>query len=111
MRHGVRADWLFTASSVIAQPLTGLYLVHRAQNPLVTPWLAWSIGLFALSVACWLPVVWLQLRMRDLAEDAVRRATDLPPAYFSLLRIWIALGIPAAAALLVVFYLMVARPT
>jgi uncharacterized membrane protein len=111
MRHGVRADWLFTASTVLLQPLTGFYLVHRAQLPLSTPWLAWSIGLYALSVACWLPVVWLQVRMRDLAAEAARRDTPLPPQYFQWLRVWIALGIPAAIALLVVFYLMVARPT
>jgi uncharacterized membrane protein len=110
MRHGVRADWLFTASTVVLQPLTGWYLVERMQLPLSTPWLAWSIGLFALAVACWLPVVWLQLQLRDLAQQAVLHDQPLPPRYFRLLAVWTALGVPAALALLAVFFLMVAKP-
>ena len=110
MRHGVRADWLFTASTVVLQPLTGWIMVQRAGLPWSTPWLAWSIGLYALAVACWLPVVWLQLRLRDLAQHAVQCDEPLPPRYFRLLAVWTALGVPAAIALLVVFYLMVAKP-
>lgn len=110
MRHGVRADWLFTASTVVLQPLTGWVMVDRLQLPLSTPWLAWSIGLYALAVACWLPVVWLQLQLRDLAQHAVQHGQPLTPRYFRLLALWTALGVPAAAALLAVFYLMVAKP-
>jgi uncharacterized membrane protein len=110
MRHGVRADWLFTATTLVVQPLSGWFMVERLQLPWSTPWLAWSIGLYALAVACWLPVVGLQLRMRDLAEDAARHDRPLPQRYFRLLAVWAALGVPAALALLVVFFLMVAKP-
>ncbi len=67
--------------------------------------------LYFVAGACWLPVVWLQIRMRRLAEDAVRRhETTLPPLYWRYLRIWVALGVPAFVSLVIVFYLMVAKP-
>jgi uncharacterized membrane protein len=110
MRHGVRADWLFTGISGIVQPLSGLYLVHRLGLPLQTRWVAWALLLYGLALACWLPVVWLQLRMRHIADQAATRGAALPPAYFRCLRIWIVLGVPAFVALIVVFWLMVAKP-
>lgn len=106
----VIADWLFTATTVVAQPLTGLYLAHLAGMPLGTRWLAWSIALYAVAVACWLPVVWLQMRMRDLAADAVQRGAALSPAFTSCFRAWVALGVPALFAFVAVFWLMTAKP-
>ena len=110
VRHVVIADWLFTMTTVIAQPLTGLWLVHLAQLPLTTRWVAWSIGLYFFAGACWLPVVWMQVRMRELAKRAVDEGAPLPERYWTFLRYWIALGIPAFFALAVVFWLMVAKP-
>jgi uncharacterized membrane protein len=110
LKHGVRADWLFTATTMVFQPLSGWYLAHLVGWPLGTPWIAWSIGLYVLTGACWLPVVWLQLRMRDMAIDAAARQTALPQRYWRFLRIWVALGVPAFFALLAVFYLMVNKP-
>lgn len=106
----VIADWLFTATTVIAQPLTGLYLVHLAGMPLGTRWITWSLVLYAIAVACWLPVVWLQMRMRDLAAEAVQRNEALSPAFTRCFRAWVALGIPAFFAFVAVFWLMTARP-
>jgi uncharacterized membrane protein len=106
----VIADWLFTATTVIAQPLTGLYLVHLAGMPLGTRWIAWSLVLYAMAVACWLPVVWLQMRMRDLAANAVRRGEALSPAFTRYFRAWVALGIPAFIAFVAIFWLMTAKP-
>jgi uncharacterized membrane protein len=106
----VTADWLFTATTVVLQPLTGLYLVHRAGWSLATPWLHSSLWLFALTVACWLPVLWLQIRMRNLAQQAVARNEPLPAAYRRCLWAWVALGCPAFVAMLAVFWLMVAKP-
>jgi uncharacterized membrane protein len=106
----VIADWLFTATTVIAQPLTGFWLVHLAGFPLSAAWLKWSIFLYALAVACWLPVVWIQIRLSSLAQQAVRNNTALPRAYWRYFRVWVALGFPAFVAFVAVFYLMVAKP-
>jgi len=110
VRRVVVADWLFTTPAVIVQPATGLYLVHLAGFPLSATWIAWSIALYVLAGACWLPVVWLQIRMRELAKDAAASGAPLPDAFRRYLRIWVALGIPAFVALVAVFYLMVAKP-
>ena len=110
VRHVVLADWLFTTPTIIIQPVTGFYLIHLAGYPLTSRWIMWSIALYLLAGACWLPVVWLQIRMRGFAQDAVKAGTELPPIYWRYLRYWVLLGIPAFLALVVVFYLMVAKP-
>lgn len=109
-RHVVRADWLFTATTVVFQPLTGFYMIHLAGYPLASAWIVWSIGLYLVAGACWLPVVWLQMRMRDMAQASARDNLALPALYWRYLRIWTALGIAAFVALLIVFYLMTAKP-
>ncbi len=106
----VRADWWFTTPTVVIQPATGLLLAHLAGWPLSTPWLALSLGLFALAGACWLPVVWLQLRMAEMARQAAQQGTALPERFARYARCWEWLGYPAFAAMLAVFYLMVAKP-
>jgi uncharacterized membrane protein len=110
VRQVVWADWLFTATSIVLQPASGLYLLHVLQLPLSTPWVLWSIALYLLAGGCWLPVVWLQMRMRRLAEAAAAAGEGLPPLYFHYLRCWAALGVPAFVALLAIFWLMVAKP-
>jgi len=108
----VRADWWFTTPTVFIQPATGLAMAHMAGLPLSTPWLAVSLGLYVLAGLCWLPVVWLQLRMRALAQQALDAGSDaLPATYWRYARWWEALGYPAFAAMAVVFYLMVAKPS
>jgi uncharacterized membrane protein len=106
----VLADWLFTTPMVVLQPLTGLWLVQRAGLALDTPWLATAIALYLAAVACWIPVVLLQLRMRDLARQAATTGTPLPQAFRELLRRWIALGAVAFVAFVAIFHLMVAKP-
>ena len=110
VRFVVIADWLFTTTAVIVQPVTGLWLARLAGFPLTSTWLAWSIGLYVLAGACWLPVVWMQVRMREMAREAVERGEALPARYFRFFRVWVLLGIPAFLALVAVFYLMVAKP-
>lgn len=110
-RNVVLADWLFTATTVVAQPLTGWWLIALAGLPLSTPWIRWSLMLYAVAVACWLPVVWIQMRMRDIAADAASSRRPLPERYWRLERIWVLLGIPALVALVLVFYLMIAKPS
>ncbi|HEY6643796.1 DUF2269 domain-containing protein [Povalibacter sp.] len=110
VRHVVIADWVFTTPTIILQPLTGFYLIHLAGYPLSLPWISWSIALYLFAGACWLPVVWMQIRMCALAATAARDGVDLPLPYWRYLRWWVALGVGAFVALLVVFYLMVAKP-
>ena len=110
LRWVVVADWVFTTTAVIVQPVTGFYLVYLAGYMPTSRWILWSTILYFVAGACWLPVVWMQIRMRDLAREAVAARTPLPDRYFRLFRAWIALGIPAFASLVVVFFLMVAKP-
>ena len=106
----VLADWLFTTPAIVVQAVTGVALAHLAGFPLSSGWLACAIALYLLAGACWLPVVWLQMRMRDLARRAERDGTPLPEYYRRLARWWFRLGVPAFLSLVVVFWLMVAKP-
>ena len=110
VRQVVWADWLFTTTTIVFQPLSGLYMAQLAGIPLETRWIFWSFVLYFVAGACWLPVVWIQIRMRRLAEVAANSGWPLPERYFELLKIWTALGVPAFVALVIVFYLMVAKP-
>ena len=106
----VIADWLFTATTVVLQPLSGWYLAHLAHFPLQQTWLAWSIVLFGIALACWLPVVWLQMRMHALAAAAAKANAPLSAQFRRYFVAWFALGVPAFFAFLGVFYLMVVKP-
>lgn len=110
VRYVVIADWLFTTPTIVLQPLTGAYLIHLAGFPWTSRWIVWSIALYLIAGAAWLPVVWMQIRMRDMASAAAQANEGLPPRYWRLLRWWVALGVIAFVALIVVFYLMVAKP-
>ena len=106
----VIADWLFTTPTAILQPLTGAWLVHLAGFPWASTWILWSIALYVLAGACWLPVVWLQIRMARMADDALRQGGPLPPRFWRYHAIWTALGWPAFAAFVAIFFLMVVKP-
>ncbi len=107
----VRADWWFTTPAVVLQPLTGLAMVSLAGYSLTQGWLLWSLALYALAGACWLPVVWLQVRMARMAADAAREGAPLPPLYWRYARYWEWLGYPAFLAMLAIYWLMVAKPS
>jgi uncharacterized membrane protein len=108
-RHVVLADWLFTTPTVIWQPISGLWMVYLLGLPLSTPWIAISLGLFVLAGACWLPVVWLQIRMQRIAAAALAAQSALPPTYWRLARWWFWLGVPAFSAMVLVVALMVSK--
>jgi len=106
----VVADWLFTATTIVLQPLSGWYLARMAHFPLQQTWLAWSIVLYAIALACWLPVVWLQMRMHRLAATAAHANAPLTAQFRRCFAAWFALGVPALFAFVAVFYLMVTKP-
>ena len=106
----VLADFLFTATAVVAQPITGAALAYMAGYSLLDDWIALSLALYVFTGACWLPVVWLQMRMRDLAVAAARAGRPLPPRYHAYFRAWFALGWPAFTAVIAIFWLMLAKP-
>jgi uncharacterized membrane protein len=106
----VVADFLFTATAVVLQPLTGVLLARTAGYSLWDGWILLSILLYLLTGAFWLPVVWIQMRMRGLAEAAATKGEPLPPAYHRLFWTWFAFGFPAFGAVLAIFWLMIARP-
>lgn len=106
----VVADWLFTLPAGIVQPLTGLWLVYLAGYGAGEPWLVVTYGLYLVALAAWVPVVRLQIRIRDMAGEALLRGEPLPEAARRAFRVWFVLGWPAFIALVGVFWLMVAKP-
>lgn len=107
----VIADALFTATAVVLQPLTGGGLALLAGYPLSTGWVAASLALYLMVGAFWLPVVWMQLKMRDLARTAAKEGQDLPPRYHALWRLWFSFGFPAFGGVLAIIWLMTAKPS
>jgi len=106
----VRADWLFTATAIVVQPVTGILLALEMGYDLREGWILASLGLYALTGLCWLPVVWVQQRLRDLAAQAAAAGRPLPAAFARLYRIWLGLGVPAFLAVLAIIWLMASRP-
>jgi uncharacterized membrane protein len=106
----VLADWLFTTPAIVVQPVTGIMLAHRIGYPLDHGWLLYALYLYGLAGACWIPVVGLQIHMRDLARAAERDGTPLDAEYWVVARQWFWLGVPAFASVVIVFWLMVWKP-
>jgi len=110
LRHVVIADWVFTAPSAAFQLASGLYLTRLGGFSLTNTWIAAALCLYVLIGACWLPVVWMQITMRDMAALALSKKKELPDRFWIYDRWWIILGSLAFPAMLVVFWLMVAKP-
>lgn len=111
VRIVVIADFVFTATAVVVQPVTGMALASETGHALNEGWIVLSIALYLLTGAFWLPVVWMQIQMRNLAEAAVTERAPLPDRYHRLFRTWFAFGFPAFAAVLGIFWLMITRPS
>lgn len=109
-RGVVIADSLFTAPAVVTQFATGMWLAHRLGLPYSMFWVRTALMLFFVVGACWLPVLWLQLRARDLATAAAAAGTPLPAAYHRVMRWWFWLGWPAFIGVIAIFWLMVFKP-
>jgi uncharacterized membrane protein len=109
-RHVVIADWLFTTPAIVIQFVSGVWLLPLAGYSLSDDWVRWGVALYFFVGLCWLPVVWMQIRMRDMAKAALDTGGSLPDAYWRLDRWWIIAGSLAFPAVVVIFYLMVAKP-
>jgi uncharacterized membrane protein len=106
----VIADFVFTASAVVVQPITGVALTWLAGNSLTEGWIALSIALYLFTGAFWLPVVWMQMRIRDIAQAAVAANQPLPQIYHRFFWWWFAFGFPAFGAVMTIIWLMIAKP-
>jgi uncharacterized membrane protein len=106
----VIADMLFTLTAVILQPITGAVLMALSGTTLAERWLVASLGLYAVAGLFWIPVVFMQIEMRNLARTALAQQAPLPPRYFALFRRWFAFGIPGFGSVMIILWLMIAKP-
>jgi uncharacterized membrane protein len=106
----VIADFVFTATAVVAQPITGVALAWHVGYSLLEGWIMLSIALYVVTGLFWLPVVWMQMEMRNLATAAEAAGQPPPEHYRKLFRLWFAFGFPAFGAVVGIFWLMIARP-
>jgi uncharacterized membrane protein len=106
----VIADMLFTLSAVLLQPVTGGVLMWLSATSLAERWLITSLGLYAVAGLFWIPVVFMQIEMRDLARAALAQGAMLPPRYFVLFRRWVLFGIPGFGSVMLILWLMIAKP-
>jgi len=109
-RTTVLADWLFTFPAVLIQPITGFWMIWKAGYNLTDFWLLATFVLYIVAGCCWLPVVWIQYQLKKQIKLSLAKNAPLPARYQQLFRWWFALGWPAFMALIIVFYLMVAKP-
>lgn len=110
VRHVVIADWLFTTPSIIVQLVTGVTMVLLLDLDFTQGWVFWALVLYFFAGACWLPVVWMQIQMRDMVRHAIDHEEDLPLRYWRMEKWWIILGSLAFPAIVMVFWLMVYKP-
>ena len=109
-RMVVQADWIFTGTSGVVQPASGLMLAHLAGFPLDSSWIVISMTLYVIAFACWAPVVWLQIKAQRLAQAALEQGTALGAEYERAMRWWFLLGWPAFIGLTATFWMMIAKP-
>jgi uncharacterized membrane protein len=107
----VRADFMFTLPAVILQPLSGAWLIWKGGFEWTDYWLTCTYALYALAGLCWVPVVILQIRMKQMLERQAQGHAIDQPAYDRLFRWWFALGWPAFGGLIITFFLMVTKPS
>lgn len=106
-RHVVQADWWFTTPSVIIQPITGILMAGQISMSLTDSWVIQTIVLYVLTGLCWLPVVYLQIQMREIANRSLLEGKPLPEKYHYYSKIWMWLGVPAFFAMLGITTMMV----
>jgi uncharacterized membrane protein len=106
----VIADVLFTLTAVLLQPITGGLLMMLSSTGFTELWISTSLGLYAVAGLFWVPVILMQIEMRDLARTAAAENAALPPRYFALFRRWFLFGIPGFGSVMLILWLMIAKP-
>lgn len=106
----VIADAMFTLSAVILQPITGGLLMALSATSITEHWLLTSLALYVFAGLFWIPVVFMQIEMRDLARKAAAQHGTLPQRYFVLFRRWFVFGFPGFGATMLILWLMIAKP-
>lgn len=109
-KETVIADFIFTLPAVITQAVSGIWLVWNSGYQWSDLWLTTTYIIYIIAGICWLPVVWIQIKLRNIVTDSAVNQSQLPPAYFKLFRIWFLLGWPAFTGLVVIFFMMIAKP-
>ena len=110
-QNTVLADYVFTFPAVIIQPLTGIALIHMTGYAWTDLWLSLTYIIYILAGLCWIPVVCIQIKLKNLIAESIAKDQELPALYHTLFKIWFVLGWPAFIGLVVVFFLMVAKPS
>ncbi len=111
IRTTVLADYLFTAPAAVLQPATGAWLIWEGGLAWTEPWLLATYVLYTIAGMCWLPVVWIQIRLKRIVAVCLSSGKPLPDEFHRLFRVWFLLGWPAFTALIAVFFLMVTKPS
>jgi uncharacterized membrane protein len=106
----VIADMLFTLSAVVVQPISGGFLMRLSATSFTERWVLASLGLYAVAGLFWIPVIFMQIEMRNLARAAAAQNQALPPRYFTLFRRWFAFGFPGFGSVMAILWLMIAKP-
>jgi len=109
-KNTVMADYCFTLPAAIIQPISGIALIYMAGVNPTDLWLMATYGLYLMAALCWFPVVWIQIQLKNMITEALATDTALPARYHRLFKVWFCLGWPAFIGLIVIFYLMVAKP-
>ena len=109
-RNTVLADYLFTFPAAVIQPVSGVALIYTAGFDWTSQWLMTTYVIYVIAGLCWLPVVWIQIQLKNMCKDASENGAELPQRYYTLFKLWFALGWPAFGGFIVIFYLMVAKP-
>lgn len=109
-RETVIADFIFTLPAVLTQVVSGAWLVWKSGYDWTDYWLIITYGLYGLAGLCWLPVVWIQIKLRNILIDCVANQTPIPQTYFKLFKLWFLLGWPAFIGLVVIFFMMISKP-
>lgn len=109
-RNTVLADYFFTLPAVIVQPATGIWLVWYGPYDWMDAWLVVTYAIYIMAGLCWMPVVWIQIQLKNMLATAAETGETLPERYYRFFKIWFVLGWPAFIGLVVVFFLMVFKP-
>lgn len=110
IQNTVLADYLFTLPAVIIQPVSGFWLITQGGYDWTQLWLVLTFVIYIITGLCWLPVVWIQIQLKNMLAENIDMGVELHDRFQRLFKIWLSLGFPAFIGLIIVFFLMVFKP-